>query len=50
MTSWIIAQTEKVDLEMVYKIKQEGMNNSQVEDLAFWMTDYVGPRLTGSTG
>jgi carboxypeptidase Q len=50
MTSLLIAQTEKVDLEMVYKIKQEGMNNSNIEDIAFWMTDYVGPRLTGSSG
>ncbi len=47
---WLSAQTEKVDLEMIYKIKQEGTNNSKVEDLAFWMTDFAGPRLTGSTG
>ncbi|MCX6301281.1 MAG: M20/M25/M40 family metallo-hydrolase [Bacteroidia bacterium] len=50
MPFWLLAQTEKVDLEMIYKIKQEGMNNSKVEDLAFGMTDFVGPRLTGSTG
>jgi carboxypeptidase Q len=47
---WLLSQTEKVDLEMIYKIKQEGMNNSKVEDLAFEMTDLTGPRLTGSTG
>jgi len=47
---WLSAQTEKVDLEMIYKIKQEGTNNSKIEDLAFWLTDYAGPRLTGSTG
>ena len=46
----IIAQSEKVDLSMVYKIKQEGLRNSGIEDLAFWLTDFVGPRLTGSTG
>jgi len=50
ITSFLIAQTEKVDLEMVYKIKQEGTNNSKIEDLSFWMTDFLGPRLTGSTG
>jgi len=50
MPFWLLAQTEKVDLEMIYKIKQEGMNNSKVEDLAFVMTDLSGPRLTGSTG
>ncbi|MFH0843010.1 MAG: M20/M25/M40 family metallo-hydrolase [Bacteroidota bacterium] len=48
MPMWLSAQTEKVDLEMIYKIKQEGNNNSKVEDLAFWLTDYAGPRLTGS--
>src|SRR4030042_6540590 len=47
---WLSAQSEKVDLEMIYKIKQEGTNNSKVEDLAFWMTDFAGPRVTGSTG
>jgi hypothetical protein len=32
------------------KIKQEGLKNSSVEDLAFWLTDFIGPRLTASTG
>ncbi len=45
-----MSQSENVDLTMVYKIKQEGLKNSGIEDLAFWLTDYVGPRLTGSTG
>lgn len=43
-----VAQGEKVDLEVIYKIKHEGLYNSQMDDLAFWMTDYVGPRLTAS--
>lgn len=46
----IVGQTENVDLEMVYKIKQEGLKNSQIADLSFWMTDFVGPRLTASNG
>ena len=46
---WLISQ-ENVDLGMIYKIKQEGLKNSQIEELAFWLTDFVGPRLTGSTG
>jgi hypothetical protein len=46
----LIAQTENVDLGMIYKIKQEGLKNSSVEDLAFWLTDFCGPRLTASTG
>ena len=45
-----MSQSENVDLSMVYKIKQEGSKNSGIEDLAFWLTDFVGPRLTASTG
>lgn len=44
------SQNESVDLSTVYKIKQEGQKNSGVEDLSFWLTDFVGPRLTASTG
>ena len=47
---WIYSQSENVDLSMIYKIKQEGLKNSSIEDLAFWLTDFVGPRLTASTG
>ncbi len=47
---FLMSQIENVDLQMVYKIKQEGQQNSQIQDLAFWLTDYIGPRLTGSTG
>lgn len=46
----IMSQTENVDLQMIYKIKQEGQQNSQIQELAFWLTDFIGPRLTGSTG
>lgn len=46
----LTSQTEKVDLTMIYKIKQEGTRNSAIEDLAFGLTDFSGPRLTGSTG
>lgn len=46
----LAAQTENVDLSMVYKIKQEGTINSKIEELAFGLTDLTGPRLTGSTG
>lgn len=44
------AQDEKVDLEMVKKIRQEGLNNSKVMDIAFNLTDANGPRLQGSPG
>jgi carboxypeptidase Q len=46
----LLAQKENIDLGMVYKIKTDGQRNSQIEDMAFWLDDFVGPRLTGSTG
>jgi carboxypeptidase Q len=46
----LMSQSENVDLGMIYKIKQEGLRNSGIEELAFGLTDFVGPRLTGSTG
>ena len=40
----LLAQTP--DLEMVYKIKQKGFNDSKIEDLAFWFTDYSDATLS----
>ncbi len=42
------ATGEKVDTEMMSKIRKEGMENSKVMDTLSWMTDVIGPRLTGS--
>lgn len=42
------AAQEKVDLEMMKKIREEGMQRSQVMDTLSWLTDVYGPRLTGS--
>ena len=39
------AQTDATD-----KIKNEGLNNSKVMDIAFHLTDASGPRLTNSPG
>jgi hypothetical protein len=44
------SQEVAVDLEMVYKIRQEGQRNSDIETLSYIMTDLAGPRLTGSPG
>lgn len=46
--SFVFAQD--VDLNAVHRIKEEGLNNSKVEDIAFHLTDASGPRLTNSTG
>ncbi len=43
-------QSEPVDLQAVYKIKQEGLQNSQVMEIMSWLTDVHGERLTGSPG
>src|SRR5436853_6607449 len=46
----IVAQMppEKVDLDAIYRIKDEGFNRSQVMDSLSYLTDVFGPRLTGS--
>src|SRR5438309_2355993 len=41
---------EKIDGVMMEKIRQEGLNNSKVMDIAFHLTDASGPRLTNSPG
>ena len=43
------SQPEPVDLDMVHRIRQEGLKNSGIRDLSFHLTDYLGPRLSGST-
>ncbi len=42
------AGDERVDLEMVSKIRQEGLHRSQVMETLTHLTDNIGPRLTGS--
>ncbi|HVZ97390.1 MAG TPA: M20/M25/M40 family metallo-hydrolase [Chitinophagaceae bacterium] len=44
------AQTEKIDTAVMNQIRKEGLEHSQVMDLAFHLTDASGPRLTGSPG
>jgi hypothetical protein len=39
---------EKVDLQMIGRIKAEGLTNSQVMETVSFLTDVHGPRLTGS--
>jgi carboxypeptidase Q len=38
------------DVTMTQKIREEGLNHSQVMDIAFHLTDASGPRLAGSPG
>jgi carboxypeptidase Q len=39
---------EKMDMDMIKKIKEEGTKDSKVMDIAFHITDVSGPRLTNS--
>ncbi|HEY6402545.1 MAG TPA: M20/M25/M40 family metallo-hydrolase, partial [Blastocatellia bacterium] len=43
-----VTQVEKVDLEMMKKIREEGTERSQVMETLSWLTDVHGPRLTNS--
>ncbi len=43
------AQT-KNDADVIQQIKMQGQENSKVMELAFYLTDVNGPRLTGSPG
>jgi carboxypeptidase Q len=42
------ANDDKPDLTAIYKIKDEGINRSQVMETLSYLTDVHGPRLTGS--
>lgn len=41
---------ESVDLDAIAKIRQEGLEHSRIEDIAFILTDESGPRLSNSPG
>ena len=52
---WAVSGTaqivqERVDLDVIRKIREEGLERSQINELALHLTDVIGPRLTGSTG
>jgi hypothetical protein len=40
--------TEKMDLDAVYRLKDEGLQRSKVMEIESYLTDVYGPRLTGS--
>ena len=46
----INAQDEKVDMDMMTKIRKEGLDNSKVMEIAMYLTDVSGPKLTASPG
>ena len=40
--------TEKLDLDAIYRLKDEGLQRSKVMEITSYLTDVYGPRLTGS--
>ena len=42
------SQSEQLDYATIAKIRDEGLNRSQVMDHVSWLSDVHGPRLTGS--
>jgi carboxypeptidase Q len=50
LASSVFAQTENLDTAMMTKIRDEGMNHSQVMEIVFNLTDANGPRLMQSPG
>jgi carboxypeptidase Q len=40
--------TEPVDLDAITRLKEEGFERSQVMEIAWWLTEVHGPRLTNS--
>lgn len=44
----VFAAEETVDLDMVSRIRDEGLNRPQVMETAAYLTDRIGPRLTNS--
>jgi carboxypeptidase Q len=50
LVSVLFAQKENPDTTMMAKIRDEGMNHSQVMEIVFNLTDASGPRLMQSPG
>ncbi|HEY0433818.1 MAG TPA: M20/M25/M40 family metallo-hydrolase, partial [Chitinophagaceae bacterium] len=43
-------QDEKLDTNMIARIREQGLDHSQVDTIAHYLTDVSGPRLTNSPG
>ncbi len=46
----LFGQTENIDQAVMAKIRNEGLQNSKVMDIAFHITEISGPRVTNSAG
>jgi hypothetical protein len=50
ITAPVWSQSDVPDAAMVQKIRDEGLKNSQVMDIVFYLTEVSGPRLNNSPG
>ena len=50
LPSFLLAQNENINQDVMNQIRKEGLQNSKVMDIAFHLTDASGPRLTASPG
>ena len=48
LSALAVAQSEKLDYATIGRIRDEGLNRSQVMDHISWLADVYGPRVTGS--
>jgi hypothetical protein len=48
--AFVGAQGDRLDYATLGKIRDEGLNRSEVMDHVSWLSDVYGPRLTGSPG
>jgi len=48
--SFFAFSQESIDTSVLNKIKEEGLNHSQIEHIAHYLIDVAGPRLTNSPG
>ena len=46
----VVAQNDTPDAAIMAKIREEGMNHSQYAQTLSYLTEVIGPRLTGSPG
>ncbi len=50
LSSTFLFAQEKVDIQMMQRIRDEETQHSQIPMLAHYLTDVCGPRLTNSPG
>lgn len=50
LSFFVTCAQESIDTSILSKIKNEGLNHSQIEHIAHYLMDVSGPRLTNSPG